>query len=514
MRMQTQSGILLPARPRAPDWTYAGTSAGAILGISELLASYPAGSPPPPPIALLIIATNALVVGVLSSLLGVALRTSEKRISHSGMVGATLGPLLGAAIAGTTWQYATLAEIPTVLALSGLATALMLAAAVSLATMRLGESLERGGLSLSGPFVWFTAALSIASAERILWSDTRTAIAIAGLVGIPFLAATIAMARFEWVRRRGSRPPRSFSRIFALLVFGAVAAAFLPWATPWVLSDLELPALDEQGPPNILVVALGSASASAAIGSEPRLGLLASSSVSYENVQPDGPSGVRELLTTPTGASVPSELAANGYAAATIFTDPERASTLEGVEIDSAPGAQRLLTESFGWMAGASLLTGPGAPLLAAWGLGATYRTPDQIAAAAKRWLTSWRMRRAPAPFFLYVDFGATDGLDRRDTAEAGLLDLLEQLEQLDVDHRTAVVVASDPHARRSADSGPPAPFTAVLRPAAGWPQSARGVRVHRKIDSREIGAALLAMADRNPSAVPRALPGQSNDVR
>jgi hypothetical protein len=236
--------------------------------------------------------------------------------------------------------------------------------------------------------------------------------------------------------------------------------------------------------------------------------------VSYENVQPDGPYGVRELLTTPAGASVPSELAANGYAAATIFTDSERASTLEGVEIDSAPGVQRLLTESFGWMAGASLLTGPGEPLLAALGLGETYRTPDQIAAVAKRWLTSWRVRRAPAPFFLYVDFGATDGLDRRDTAEAGLLELLEQLEQLDVDNRTAVVVASDPHARRSADSGPPAPFAAVLRPAADWPQSARGVRVNRKIDSRELGAALLDMADRKPRAAPRALPGLSNDVR
>jgi hypothetical protein len=69
-----QSGILLPPRPQASDWTYAGMSAGMILGISELLASYPAGSPPPPPLALLIIGANALLVGVLSSLLGVSLR--------------------------------------------------------------------------------------------------------------------------------------------------------------------------------------------------------------------------------------------------------------------------------------------------------------------------------------------------------------------------------------------------------------------------------------------------------
>jgi hypothetical protein len=236
--------------------------------------------------------------------------------------------------------------------------------------------------------------------------------------------------------------------------------------------------------------------------------------VSYERVQPDGPRGVRELLTTPAGASVPSELLANGYAAAAILTDPERAPTLEGVEIDAALGAQRLLAESFDWMAGASLLTGPGEPLLAALGLGATYRTPDQIAAAAKRWLTSWRMRRAPAPFFLYVDFGATDGADRRDAAEAGLIELLEQLEHLAVDHRTAIVVASDPSARWSADSAPPAPFAAGLRPAADWPQSARGVVVHRKIFSRELGTALLDMADRNPRAAPRALPGLSNDIR
>jgi hypothetical protein len=299
-----------------------------------------------------------------------------------------------------------------------------------------------------------------------------------------------------------------------LLIFGAVAAAFLPRAIPWVLSDPRLPALDEQGPPNILVVALGSASASAAIGSEPRLGPLLSAGVSYENVQPDGPSGVRELLTTPAGASVPSELAANGYAAAAIFTDPERAAPLRGVEIDSAPGVPRLLAESFGWMASASLLTGPGTPVLTALGLGATYRSPDQITDAAKRWLASWRMQRAPAPFFLYVDFGVADGVDRSDAVEAGLSELLEQLEQLSVNRRTAIVVASDPYPRGSADYGPPPSFTAVLRPAADWPQSVRGVRVHGKIYSRELGAALLEMADRNPRAVPRALPGQPTGIR
>ena len=219
-------------------------------------------------------------------------------------------------------------------------------------------------------------------------------------------------------------------------------------------------------------------------------------------------------MTTPTGVSVPSELAAKGYAAAAILTDLERAPRLDGVEIDAAPGAPRLLAESFGWMASSSLLMGPGKPLLSALGLGATYRTPDQIASAAKRWLTAWRMRRVQSPFFLYVDFGATDGLDRRDAAEAGLVELLDQLEQLAVDDRTAIVVASDPYALRGADSGPPSPFAVVLRPAADWPRSAPGARVQRKIYSRELGAALVEMADRNPRAVPRALPGQSNSVR
>ena len=313
--MQTQSVFLLPPRPQALDWAYAGASAGLILGISELLASYPGGlPPPPPPIALLTVATNGLVVGVLSSLLGVVLRTSEKRISHSGMIGATLGPLLGAAIAGVIWKHANADGMPSLLALSGLATASMLAVAVSLAIMRLGESLERGALFLSGPFVWFMAALPMASAERILWSNTGPSIAIAGLVGIPLLAIAIAIARFEWARRRGSRPPRSFSRIFVLLIFSAVTAAYLPWAIPWWFSDRELPALSEQGPPNILVVALGSAPASTAIGTEPALVFLALASVSYEHVQPEGPSGVSGLLTTPAGASVKSELVANGYA--------------------------------------------------------------------------------------------------------------------------------------------------------------------------------------------------------
>jgi hypothetical protein len=123
-------------------------------------------------------------------------------------------------------------------------------------------------------------------------------------------------------------------------------------------------------------------------------------------------------------------------------------------------------------------------------------------------------MRSARSPFFLYVDFGLTDGPDRPGAVEAGLIELLEQLEQLNVDRRTTIVVASDPHARWSADSGPPAPFAAVLRPAADWPQSARGVRVRRKIYSRELGAALLEMANRDPRAVPGALPGQSNGVR
>ena len=278
----------------------------------------------------------------------------------------------------------------------------------------------------------------------------------------------------EAIRRRldssGSRPARSFSRIFVLLVIGAVAAAFLPWAIHGCSRTANCPLPTNKARRTFLVVALGSTPASAAVGSEPGLALLALAGVRYENVQSDGPFGVRELLTTSAGTSVPSELATNGYAVANILTDPERSPILEGVEIDAAPGGQRLLADSFGWMASASLLTGPGMPLLTALGLGATYRTPDQVAAAAKRWLTSWRIRRATAPFFLYVDFGATDGIDRRDAAEAGAIELLELLEQLDVDHRTAIVVASDPHARRSADSGPPAPFTAVLRPAAGWP--------------------------------------------
>jgi hypothetical protein len=488
-------------------------SAGMVLGISEVLASYPGGSPPPPAIALLIIGANALLVGALSSLLGVALRASRKRVSHSGMIGATLGPLLGASIASVIWQHATLSGPLTAVFLSGLATALMLTVAVSLVTMRLGDSLERGARSLSGPFVWVAVALPMASAERILWSQTSTAIAVVGLIGIPLLVVAIALATFEWIRRRGSRPPRSFSRIFALLVLGAATVAFLPWVIPWVLSDPRLAAPDEHGPPNILVVALGSAPASAAIGNESGLMFLALAGVSYEKVQPDGPSGVRELLTTPAGASVAAMLVEKGYAAAAILTDATRTPMLSGVEIDAAPGAPRLLAGSFGWMASASLLTGPGKPLLTALGFGVAYRRPGEIAAAAKRWLSSWRMGRAQSPFFLYVDFVVTDGGERREAVEAGLLDLLEQLEQLNVDHRTAILVASDPYARGSADSGPPGPFTAVLRPAADWPQSARGVRVRRKIYSRELGAALLEMADRDPRAVPRALPGQSNVV-
>ena len=248
MTLRTQSGFLLPPRPRASDWTYAGLSAGMILGISEVLVAYPAGSPPPPPIALLIIGANALLVGVISSLLGFALRTSKRRISHSGMVGAMLGPLLGASIAGLIWQHATLPGMPTALFLSGLATALMLAVAASLAAMRLGETLERGARSLSGPFIWFAVALPMAAAERILWLQTGKVIEVVGLIGIPFLVVAIAMATFEWVRRRGSRPPRSFRRVTALLVLGAIAVAFLPWALPWVLGDFELPELDEQAP--------------------------------------------------------------------------------------------------------------------------------------------------------------------------------------------------------------------------------------------------------------------------
>jgi hypothetical protein len=290
--------------------------------------------------------------------------------------------------------------------------------------------------------------------------------------------------------------------------------AFIPWAIPWVLSDLESPAFDEQGPPNILVVALGTAPTSAEIGNEPGLAVLALAGVSYEHIQPDGPSGARELLTTPDGASLASELAAKGYVAAAILRDLERAPTLGGIESDSAPGALRLLSESLGWMASSSLLTGPGKPMLNALGLGETYRTPDEIAAAAKRWLTSWRMQKARSPFFLYVDFGATDVLDRGGAAEAGFVELLEQLEQLGVDYRTTIVVASDPYARWSADSVLPAPFAAVLRSAGDWSEFPRGVRVRRKIHSRELSAALLEMADRDPRAASRPLPGLLNDVR
>jgi hypothetical protein len=441
-------------------------------------------------VSLLVVAAEVLAVAVGAGLLGWVLHVCGSRPSHSLMVGALIGPLLATSIAGIAWSRAMCGGPPSALEVSGLMAALSLAAAAALTAARIGERLERSGAPVSGPLVWLAAALPLACAERVFQSDPDQKLALAALGGVSLAAIALIAGALEWTLKRGSRPRMAHGRVFSLLMVGAIAAAAAPWALPWVLFDPDMPPVGD-GPPNVLVVALDPSGPASAVSAE--LALLSSAGVTYEALDPQGLPGVRSVLTTPDGSRVVSELVADGYAAGAMLAADSAIPELEGAQLDTTPGPAGVLAGFLGWTAGAGLLRGPGEPLLRVLEFDAVHRSPDQISAAATRWLVSWRARRAPAPFFLFVDFRVGKH-SRADAAERGLAVLLNQLAQLEVLDRTTVLAVREVSPGSSAAL--PAPtLRVVLRPPLDRSDLPRGGHGVGWIRGSELGGALLQIA-------------------
>ena len=423
-------------------------------------------------------------------LLGWALCARATQPSHSAMAGAMIGPLLAAAIAGIASSRAMNADPPSALAISGLMAALSLAAAAALAAARIGDRLEQSGAPASGPLVWLATALPLACAERVFQSNADPKLAVAALGGVSLAAIALIAGALEWSLKRGSRPRVAHSRVFTLLMGGAIAAAVAPWALPWVLFDQDMPPLGDC-PPNILVVALDPLGPASAVSAE--LAWLARAGVTYQEIDPRGLPGVRSVLTTPDGSRVASELVADGYAAGAMVAADSALPELEGAQLDAMPGPGGVLAGPLGWTAGARLLRGLGEPLLRAMEFDAVHRSPKQVSAAATRWLVSWRTRRAPSPFFLFVDFRVGRN-SRADDAERGLGAVINQLDFLEVLDRTTVLAVREVSPGSSAALATPT-LRAVLRPPLNRSNPPGGVRGVGWIRGSELGGALLQIA-------------------
>jgi hypothetical protein len=485
--MRDPSLVLIPPRPQFGGWVLSGASAGAVLGLVELAFVFLGGHSPPPTLSMLVIAAEVLAVAVGAGLLGWVLLACAKPPSHSYMVGALVGPLLATSIAGIACSRAIGGDAPSALEVSGLMAALSLAVAAALTAARIGDRLERSGATVSGPLVWLAAALPLACAERVFQTNTDHDLAIAALGGVLVAAIASIAGALEWTLKRSSRPRMAHSRVFTLLIAGAIAAAFAPRALPWVLVDRDMPPVTDC-PSNILVVALDSVDPASAVNAE--LASLTWPAVTYDALDPQDLPGVRSVLTTPDGSRVVSELVADGYAAGAMLAADSVIPELEGAQLDTTPGPGGLLAGPLRWTAGAGLLTGPGDPLLRVMAFDAAHRSPDQIAIAATRWLFSWRVRRAPSPFFLFVDL-RVGRRGRADTAERGLGVLMNQLDQLGVLDRTTVLAVREVPPRSSAALSAPM-LRAVLRPPLSRPDLPLGVHGAGWTRGTDLGNALL----------------------
>ena len=107
---------------------------------------------------------------------------------------------------------------------------------------------------------------------------------------------------------------------------------------------------------------------------------------------------------------------------------------------------------------------------------------------AARRWLVHWRTRRAPAPFFLYVDFRAEGPAPPSGAGDAALAGLLDQLHQLEIADETLVVVAlTDPDAAPALGDD----VRAIVQPPAAWRWGDDGIRSIPLVRASELGTAL-----------------------
>jgi hypothetical protein len=216
--------------------------------------------------------------------------------------------------------------------------------------------------------------------------------------------------------------------------------------------------------------------------------------------------GVRALLIDTREAAVVPQLLDAGYATAAILPGGDAPPELAAAEVDAQPGAGILLRGRLAWLGAAPLLTGPARPLLRVLGLDTETRDADRLAERAKAWLLDWRMERAGAPFFLFVDFrkaalpSRSESLLERSDARLG--DILEHLRMLGVEDSTLVVVlnGSRPQVGRRVTA-----LRVVVRAPLRWPRRNQPTRLGRASDG-QLGDFLLE-ASQSDGTTPVTLP-------
>jgi len=498
MSLSGASVYLLPPRPALRDWPVAGACAGLLLGLAELALAAPTG-PPPPRLAALTIAAPALALAGASLAVGSAQRLLQARPSHSALVAWVTGLIALAPVAPLGLPRAGSPRLAG-LAAFGLAAALVLG--VSLLAARVADRAERAGTPASGILWWGATALLVAAGERIWLGPSPAGAAPAALLaGLWLAGAGAACAVYLLARRRGaSRPVAPFGRILGVLAVAAAAAASAPWALPWLLAEREVAAPGDT-PANILIVALGAASRTAAGTAAPADASFGGwTGIRYEPLVPEPADALEALLTLPDGVALVPALASDGYLTATICADAGIARDFGAREVDARLGARARLEGELRWLAAAPWLTGPGRPALARLGLGGDVRTPEQLSSDARGWLL--RRSVSAVPFFLLVDFRRRESelAAAPEHEDAALAALLDHLDEGGLSQRTLVVLV------RTGGLHEP-PLSVVVRPPVAWPGSSGSQVALRPVQASELGATLRRIA-RGDGKTPVVFPG------
>lgn len=480
--------LFLPPPPRPLAWLSGGVLAGLVLGLAQISWAAGTGLVLPPTLALLLLGATAASVVLVAAPVGFVLRLLGRRLSHSGFVGGMLGPLLVATITAPLSGSASRSGQAACLA-GALGTGLV----AGFLAARLASRAEQTGRPASAGLVWTGASLLFTASawwmyegQASRWRAFLVVSAAASMLGVGFLRRA----------RSDARSPRTRFGVMLLVAVPATAVGVVaPWFAPWVLIDSSL-APTVPWPPSLAVVLLGSdVRAGGDAATNPVLELLSAEALAYE-IGPDPE--VASLLTLPDATLLAPRLSAGGYATAAIL--PAGSGLAVGADdVDDRPAGRRML-EDVGWWAGAPLLLGPGSALLSLAGQDRSLRSPEEVAAAAARWLVQWRATRAPDPFFLVVDFRAEGA--RSDSLVAGVGLLLDRIGELGMFESSLTVVALE-------EVGPEQRRTRVfIDPPRAWRRSSEKVG-SAETSGSELSLALLRLGQ-GPQGKPWALPGLS----
>jgi hypothetical protein len=445
--------------------------------------------PPGMTIALVASSTALVMVGACAVML--VTRRRGIRATRDTLVVALLGPLVVAGSSGVLLGGAAGPERLLAVCLAGAALLMLTGLVAAPAAQRLERFGPPGAAT-----TWSGASLLLAGLGRSLFGGRASGdwLAFAAVpIGLAILAAGVS-----GLARRRQRPPQTrFGRLLVSLTVAAAIAPFWPWLLPWMFYDRSLPEL-ETWPPNFVFVAMEARTAPLADSLEPTplVEALAVHAVTYPELSPDP--DLHSLLTLPDGSCLAARLRETGYATAAVLTRREHYCGLGNDAVDDRPGGRRQLEESAVWRSGAPLLLGPASGLLPLLGYDRSLRSPQQVGGEASHWILGWRTERAPAPFFLLVDFRAP-GTDA-ESIDAGLQQILDRLKDLQLDSITLLVVAMEQHTTRV-----PA-LRALVVPPYGWTRATR-LEVAPGIWGRELSLALLRIATSNGES-PQQLPG------